>query len=58
MSVGFTRHDEEGVSRWKGLVKVGELTSPMVGCYISRIVNHLDPGGNINKKPGMVWSIR
>ena len=34
----------------KGLVKVGELTEPMVDVISQVMANCLDPSGNINKE--------
>lgn len=36
------------------LVRVGELTDPMVRGYILEIANHLNPGGNIDKMSRVV----
>jgi len=38
-------------------VKVGELTEPMAEGYILGLDVNQDPGGNINKKSGMIWPI-
>ena len=54
-TVGFDwRHDE--MFRWKssgcekGLVKVGELTDPMVNVISWSLAKSLDPSGNIDKE--------
>ena len=45
---------EEG----RGLVKVGELTKPMVDIISQVMANCLDPNGNIDKESRLVSSIR
>ena len=50
--------DVELLEEWKGPVKVGELTEPMVDIISQVTADCLDPSGNINKESRLVLSIR
>ena len=50
--------DEEMLDDRRELVKVGELTKPMVNVISQVTANCLDPNGNIDKESRPVQSIR
>ena len=56
--VGGLRHDGDEKTERRGLVKVGELTKPMVNVISQEMADCLDPSGNINKELRPVQSIR
>ena len=46
--------DDELLVEWRVLVKVGELTEPMVDVISKVTADCLDPGGNIDKESRLV----